>query len=189
MRMKMTRRTKRVVMVKVKEKRSRWIDPSRSQLFAYYSHDRDNYFSIPHCTQRLSSKNLRLTTTQSITDSVANGLTPDQIGRSVISGLTFKNRRRGIKQCYQDAMACDPEWPETKAALWPDDKACNHPELILRVFEAKLNRLCGDLSGTKQRAGYFGDEWRTVSLLYFVLCFSASAEMLKSRILFDSSAI
>ncbi|SCZ99557.1 BZ3500_MvSof-1268-A1-R1_Chr3-1g06096 [Microbotryum saponariae] len=35
-RMKMTRRTKRMVVVKVMQKRSRWIDPSGSQFFAYY---------------------------------------------------------------------------------------------------------------------------------------------------------
>ncbi|SGZ28511.1 BQ5605_C027g10358 [Microbotryum silenes-dioicae] len=67
-------------------------------------------------------------------------------------------------------MACDPEWPEIKAALWPDDKACNRPDLIARVFEAKLNRRDNDVFGNKQRAGCLGDEWRTVSLLYFVVC-------------------
>ncbi|SGZ24103.1 BQ5605_C023g09704 [Microbotryum silenes-dioicae] len=29
-----------------------------------------------------------------------------------------------------------------------------------RVFEAKLNRLCGNVLGNKQRAGCFGDGWR-----------------------------
>ncbi|SGY19533.1 BQ5605_C014g07674 [Microbotryum silenes-dioicae] len=131
---------------------------SRSQYFAYHLHERDDYFSIPHATQR-------------ITDAVANGLTPDQIGRSVILGSTFKNSPREITQRYQDAMACvvkygkpslfitvtcNPEWPEIKAALGPNDKACNRPDLIARVFEAKLNRLCDDVFGNKQRAGCFG---------------------------------
>ncbi|SGZ22835.1 BQ5605_C022g09549 [Microbotryum silenes-dioicae] len=120
-----------------------------------------------------SRKTLRFTTAQGINDSVANGLTPDQIGRSVILGVRFKKRPRGIMQRYQDAMACvvkhgkpllfitvtcAPEWTEIKAALWPNDKACNHPDLIVRVFEAKLNRLCDDGFGNKQRAGYFANE-------------------------------
>ncbi|SCZ94200.1 BZ3500_MvSof-1268-A1-R1_Chr12-2g03749 [Microbotryum saponariae] len=93
------------------------------------------------------------------------------------------SRPRENTQHYQDAMACvvkygkpslfitvtcNPEWPEIKAALGPSDQA---PDLIARVFEAKLNRLCDDIFGNKQRAGCLGDEWRTVSLLYFIVCF------------------
>ncbi|SCZ89755.1 BZ3500_MvSof-1268-A1-R1_Chr1-3g01557 [Microbotryum saponariae] len=92
-------------------------------------------------------------------------------------------RPRENTQHYQDAMACvvkygkpslfitvtcNPEWPANKVALGPNDQACNRPDLIARVFEAKLNRLCDDIFGNKQRAGCLGDEWRTVSLLYFV---------------------
>ncbi|SGY38113.1 BQ5605_C003g01960 [Microbotryum silenes-dioicae] len=159
---------------------------SRSQLLAYDLHKRDEYFSIPHCTQRgflafvmtdtprlrpidstylqLDQENLRLTTGQSIIS-----LTPDQAGCSVILGSTFKNRPRENTQRYQDAMACvvkhgkpslfitvtcNPEWPEVKAALGPNDQASNRPELIARAFESKLNRLCDDnVFGNKQRAG------------------------------------
>ncbi|SCZ95336.1 BZ3500_MvSof-1268-A1-R1_Chr11-2g03441 [Microbotryum saponariae] len=167
------------------ERGSRW-RVSRSQFFTYYLHKRDEYFSIPHCTQRaflafLHQESLRLTTGQGIIT-----LTPDQIGCSVILSSTFKNRPRENTQHYQDAMACvvkygkpslfitvtcNPEWPEIKAALGPNDQACNRPDLIARVFEAKLNRLCDDVLGNKQRAGCLGDEWRTISLLYFVVCF------------------
>ncbi|SGZ29688.1 BQ5605_C050g12477 [Microbotryum silenes-dioicae] len=169
---------------------------SRSQYFAYHLHERDDYFSIPHVTQRLflefvidgysqvetdrlnyirlHQESLRLTTAQGITDAVANGLTPDQIGRSVILGSTFKNSPREITQRYQDAMACvvkygkpslfitvtcNPEWPEIKAALGPNDKACNRPDLIARVFEAK--------SGNKRHAGCFGDECRMNGFCFF----------------------
>ncbi|SGY19811.1 BQ5605_C017g08325 [Microbotryum silenes-dioicae] len=159
---------------------------SRSQLLAYDLHKRDEYFSIPHCTQRaflafvmtdtprsrpidstylqLDQENLRLTTGQGIIS-----LTPDQAGCSVILGSTFKNRPRENTQRYQDAMACvvkhgkpslfitvtcNPEWPEIKAALGPNDQASNRPELIARAFESKLNRLCDDnVFGNKQRAG------------------------------------
>ncbi|KDE03576.1 hypothetical protein MVLG_05961 [Microbotryum lychnidis-dioicae p1A1 Lamole] len=51
-------------------------------------------------------------------------------------------------------VTCNPEWPEIKAALGPNDQACNRPELIARAFESKLNRLCDDdIFGNKQRAG------------------------------------
>ncbi|SGZ32290.1 BQ5605_C040g11847 [Microbotryum silenes-dioicae] len=152
---------------------------SRSQLFAYYLHKRDEYFSIPHCTQRaflafvmtdtprsrpinstylqLDQKNLRLTTSQGIIS-----LTPNQVGCSVILGST---------PSLFITVTCNPEWPEIKAALGPNDQACSRPELIARAFEAKLNRLCDDdVFGNKQRTGCLGDERRIVSLLYFVVC-------------------
>ncbi|SGZ28006.1 BQ5605_C026g10248 [Microbotryum silenes-dioicae] len=155
-------------------------------LLAYDLYKRDEYFSIPHCTQRgflafvmtdtprsrpidstylqLDQENLRLATGQGIIS-----LTPDQAGCSVILGSTFKNRPRKNTQHYQDAMVCvvkhgkpslfitvtcNPEWPEIKAALGPNDQASNQPELIARAFESKLNRLCDDnIFGNKQRAG------------------------------------
>ncbi|SDA05393.1 BZ3501_MvSof-1269-A2-R1_Chr12-1g03377 [Microbotryum saponariae] len=33
-------------------------------------------------------------------------------------------------------MMCDPKSPEIKAALGPNNKACNRPDLIAQVFEA-----------------------------------------------------
>ncbi|SCZ98939.1 BZ3500_MvSof-1268-A1-R1_Chr3-1g05721 [Microbotryum saponariae] len=84
-------------------------------IFAYSLHERDDYASIPHTTQletdrlnyiRLHQNNVRLTTAQGITDAVANGFTPDQIGCSVMLGSTFENSPREITQRYQDAMAC-----------------------------------------------------------------------------------
>ncbi|SGY53581.1 BQ5605_C006g03776 [Microbotryum silenes-dioicae] len=130
---------------------------------------------------QLDQENLRLTTGQGIIS-----LTPDQVGCLVILGSMFKNRPRENTQRYQDAMVCvvkygkpslfitvtrNPEWPEIKAALGPNDQACNRPELIARAFEAKLNRLCdNNVFGNKQRAGCLADEWRTFSLLYFVFC-------------------
>ncbi|SCZ87370.1 BZ3500_MvSof-1268-A1-R1_Chr2-2g04836 [Microbotryum saponariae] len=139
----------------------------------------------------LHQESLRFTTAQGITDAVADGLTPFQIGRSVILGSTFKNSPREFTQGYQDAMACvvkygkpslfitvtcNPEWPKIKAALGPNDQACNRPDLIARVLKAK--------SGNKQRAGCFGDEWRIMSLLYSVLFFN----LCSNHTLFDSPA-
>ncbi|SGY17574.1 BQ5605_C015g07824 [Microbotryum silenes-dioicae] len=181
MRMKTARKgTKRMVMVNVSVFRSFSYVPffSRSQYLAYYLHERGDYFSIPHATQRLflefvidgysqvetdrlnyirfHQETLRLTTAQGITDAVDNGLT---------------RIRLDVTQRYRDAMACvvkygkpslfitvtcNPDWPEIKAALGPNDQASNRPDLIARVFEAKLNRLCDDVFGNKQSAGCFG---------------------------------
>ncbi|SGY29312.1 BQ5605_C002g01040 [Microbotryum silenes-dioicae] len=50
-------------------------------------------------------------------------------------------------------VMCNPERPEIKAAArGPNDKTCNHPDIIARVFEAKLDRLCDDVLGNQQRA-------------------------------------
>ncbi|SGZ22749.1 BQ5605_C022g09537 [Microbotryum silenes-dioicae] len=119
---------------------------SRSQLFAYYLHKRDEYFSTPHCTQRAFLAFV-------MTDTLA----------------WPRIKPRENTQRYQDAMACvvkygkpslfitvtcNPKWPEIKAALGPNDQASNRPELIARAFESKLNRLCDDnVFGNKQRAG------------------------------------
>ncbi|SCZ98940.1 BZ3500_MvSof-1268-A1-R1_Chr3-1g05722 [Microbotryum saponariae] len=109
---------------------------------------------LPSRDRPTQQENLRLTTAQGITDAVANGFTPDQIGCSVMLGSTFENSPREITQRYQDAMACvvkhgkpslfiavtcNPEWFEIMAAQGPNDKACNRPDLIARVFEAKVN--------------------------------------------------
>ncbi|SGZ31375.1 BQ5605_C044g12161 [Microbotryum silenes-dioicae] len=165
MRMKTARKgTKRMVMAndEGQVKGSRW-RVSRSQFFAHYLPNATSTSQSRIAPSVPSWKNLRLTTTQGI-----NGLTPNQIGRSMTLGSTFKNRPRDITwQRYQDAMACvvkhgkppllitmtyGPEAPEIKAALGPNDKACNRPDLIARVFEAK--------SGNKRHAGCFGDECR-----------------------------
>ncbi|SGY65996.1 BQ5605_C004g02611 [Microbotryum silenes-dioicae] len=47
------------------------------------------------------------------------------------------------------------------AALGPNDKACNRPDLIARVFEAK--------SGNKRHAGCFGDECRMNGFGFFAV--------------------
>ncbi|SGY19833.1 BQ5605_C017g08340 [Microbotryum silenes-dioicae] len=108
-------------------------------------------------------------------------------------GSMFKIRPRDIMQRYQDAMACvvkhgkppllitmtcAPESPQTKAALGPNDKACNRPDLIARVFEAK--------SGSKRHAGCFGDECRMNGFCFF---FVLGFFNLKSRRLYNYPAI
>ncbi|SCZ94591.1 BZ3500_MvSof-1268-A1-R1_Chr12-3g03983 [Microbotryum saponariae] len=58
-------------------------------------------------------------------------------------------------------MMCDPKSPEIKAALGPNNKACNRPDLIARVFEAE--------SGNERHAGCFGNECRVNGFCFFAL--------------------
>ncbi|SGZ04895.1 BQ5605_C032g11096 [Microbotryum silenes-dioicae] len=155
MRMKTARKgTKRMVMAndEGQVKGSRW-RVSRSQFFARYLPKATSTSQSRIAPNVPSWKSLRLTKTQGI-----NGLTPNQIGRSMTLG-SIKNRPRDIMwQRYQDAMACvvkhgkppllitmtyDPELPEIKAALGPNDKACNRPDLIVQVFE--VNPVTSDM--------------------------------------------
>ncbi|SCZ97375.1 BZ3500_MvSof-1268-A1-R1_Chr4-2g07172 [Microbotryum saponariae] len=100
---------------------------------------------------RLHQENLRLTTAQGIAEAVANGLTPDQMGRyQGTMACVFKYEKPSLFI----TVTCIPGRSEILAALGPKDQACNRPDLIARVFEAKLNRLCDD--GNKQGAGCFG---------------------------------
>ncbi|SDA03070.1 BZ3500_MvSof-1268-A1-R1_Chr11-1g03290 [Microbotryum saponariae] len=162
-------RRRMVMVTRVKTKGTRWINPSLAfpalhPAFLPRVRDRRILPNSPAETDRRNhirfhQESLRLTTAQGITDAVANGLTPDQTGRSVILGSTVKTIPREITQRYQDATACvvehgnsllfitvtcKPGWPDIKAALGPNDKACGRLDLIARAFEAKLNRLCHD---------------------------------------------
>ncbi|SCZ98210.1 BZ3500_MvSof-1268-A1-R1_Chr7-1g09057 [Microbotryum saponariae] len=109
---------------------------------------------------RLHQENLRLTTAQGIAEAVANSLTPDQMGR--YQG-TMACVVKYEKPSLFITVTCIPGRPEIQAALGPKDQACNRPDLIARVFEAKLNRLCDD--GNKQGAGWW-DGARSISPVY-----------------------
>ncbi|SGZ23002.1 BQ5605_C022g09573 [Microbotryum silenes-dioicae] len=191
MRMKTARKgTKKMVMMNDDHQ-------GDEEYLAYYLHERGDYFSIPHATQRLllefvidgysqvdtdrinyirfHQENLRLTTVQGITDAVAHGLTPDQIGGFDAIAWVVKYGKFSLFI----TVTCNPEWPEIKAALGPNDKAYNSPDLIARVLKAK--------SGNKQRPGCFGDEW-----ILFLCCTSYCVFLtsaLKSSRLFDYPAI
>ncbi|SCZ99017.1 BZ3500_MvSof-1268-A1-R1_Chr7-1g09355 [Microbotryum saponariae] len=119
---------------------------SRSVIDGYSQVETDRLNSI-----RLHQENLLLTTAQGIAEAVANGLTPDQMGRyQGTMACVFKYEKPSLFI----TVTCIPGRPEVQAALGPKDQACNRPDLIARVFEAKLNRLCDD--GNKQGTGCFG---------------------------------
>ncbi|SGZ06140.1 BQ5605_C031g10921 [Microbotryum silenes-dioicae] len=66
---------------------------------------------------------------------------------------------RDITQRYQDAMACVVK--EGKPPLLITMTACNRPDLIARVFEAK--------SGNKRHAGCFGNECKMNGFCFFAV--------------------
>ncbi|SCZ94290.1 BZ3500_MvSof-1268-A1-R1_Chr12-2g03802 [Microbotryum saponariae] len=141
-------------------KGSRW-RVSRSQLFAHY---------LPNATSTSQSR-----IAPNVPSWIASRKPPPhhgpryhQLDPGQIGSLPMACVVKYGKPSLFITVTCNPEWPEIKAALGPSDQA---PDLIARVFEAKLNRLCDDVFGNKQRAGCLGDEWRTVSLLYFIVCF------------------
>jgi len=38
-------------------------------------------------------------------------------------------------------MTCNPQWPEILNELLPNQKACDRPDLIAKVFDIKLKAL------------------------------------------------
>ncbi|SGY95639.1 BQ5605_C036g11507 [Microbotryum silenes-dioicae] len=141
--------------------------------------EHDECFSIPHCNQRpflefviyeCTPKSRPIDSTHPV---ASREPTPHHDPRHQ---RLDPEPNRDITQRYQDAMACvvkhgkppllitmtyDPDSPEIKAALGPNDKACNRPDLIARVFEAK--------SGNKRHAGCFGDECKMNGFCFFAV--------------------
>ena len=83
-----------------------------------------------------------------------------QVGQKVILPASFIGGPRDMKRRYVDAMAlvqksgrhdifitmtCNPAWPEIKEAMLRTDEAHNRPDLLSRVFHAKVNILKEDL--------------------------------------------
>ncbi|XP_021737552.1 uncharacterized protein LOC110704077 [Chenopodium quinoa] len=91
---------------------------------------------------------------QRVLDSIQDGETSAiNIGRRVILPPTFIGGPRDMKRRYLNAMAlvqrfgkpdlfvtmtCNANWPEIKAELAPGELAQNRPDLVARIFRAKL---------------------------------------------------
>ena len=108
----------------------------------------------------------------------ASGVTtpPQPVGTPVILPCTFGGSPRSLHQNYLDSMAliarfgkpdlfitatANPGWLEIQQNLRPGETAANRPELVARVFRAKLRRLLELL--TKEHA--FG---RCVAYTYVI---------------------
>ncbi|SGY60744.1 BQ5605_C007g04479 [Microbotryum silenes-dioicae] len=103
----------------------------------------DEYFSIPHCTHG------------PFLESVIYGYTPSRDRSTLHIRLHQENLHLTTTQGI-NGLAPNPIGRCTGA-----DKACNRPDLIARVFEAK--------SGNKRHAGCFGDECKMNGFCFFAV--------------------
>ncbi|SGY46795.1 BQ5605_C001g00472 [Microbotryum silenes-dioicae] len=103
----------------------------------------DEYFSIPHCTHG------------PFLESVIYGYTPSRDLSTLHIRLHQENLHLATTQGI-NGLAPNPIGRCTGA-----DKACNRPDLIARVFEAK--------SGNKRHAGCFGDECKMNGFCFFAV--------------------
>jgi hypothetical protein len=106
-------------------------------------------------------------------DPAANG---EDLGQRYILPSTFSGSSRSMIQNCQDALAinrhfhgadlfltmtANPNWPEIKEALLPGQTTADRPDLVDRVFKAKVNQLKADLF----KHGYLG---RTVARVWTI---------------------
>ncbi|KAL3848720.1 hypothetical protein ACJIZ3_010602 [Penstemon smallii] len=105
---------------------------------------------------------LRVESLQGITDSLhVDGQTdPSQIGQKVILPSSFIGGPRDMRKRYVNAMAlverfgkpdlfltmtCNPNWKEIRKHLLPSQLPHDRPDLIARVFKAKLEEFKDDI--------------------------------------------
>ncbi|KAM3203545.1 hypothetical protein P3L10_031171 [Capsicum annuum] len=83
-----------------------------------------------------------------------------KIGKQMFLSITFMGGPRDMRRRYLDAIAlvqhfkkpnlfltmtCNPTWLEIKEHLLPTDEAQNRPDLISRVFRAKVEEIKTDI--------------------------------------------
>ena len=105
---------------------------------------------------------IRADTYQGLTDAVAADPTTHgrDLGQRLILPSTFTGSSRNMIQNCQDALAinrhfhgadlfltmtADPNWPEIKEALLPGQIPEDRPDLVVRVFHAKVEEIKADL--------------------------------------------
>jgi len=118
---------------------------------------------------RLNQSKLRVELYKGLEDAVATNVEADwaQLGKRFILPSTFTGSTRCMQQHLQDALAinrfygggdlfvtmtANPNWPEIKDALFPGQSANERPDLVVRVFHAKLTSLIKEIRG-----GVLGD--------------------------------
>ena len=110
---------------------------------------------------RHNQKVIRAELYRGIIDSIEIGETRGaEVGKRIILPATFTGGPRDMRKRYMDAMAlvqrfgkpdlfltmtCNPNWPEIKEELGDIDEAQNRPDLVSRIFKAKLEELKADL--------------------------------------------
>ncbi|KDR69847.1 hypothetical protein GALMADRAFT_214918 [Galerina marginata CBS 339.88] len=120
-----------------------------------------------------NQKTLRTKSANGLTDAIAAdaNATGENIGQRVILPSSFQGSTRNMIQNCQDALAinhyfqgadlfitvtADPNWPEIKAELEPGQTASDRPDLVVRVFHAKVQQILKDLNtdGIMGKVGY-----------------------------------
>ncbi|XP_027177750.1 uncharacterized protein LOC113776901 [Coffea eugenioides] len=110
---------------------------------------------------RNKQNKLRTEAYQGLLDVIAKGHTNgSDVGKRIILPASFIGGPRDMRRRYMDAMTlvqrygkpdifltmtCNPSWPEIKNHLLETDEAQNQPDLITRVFRAKIEQLKEDL--------------------------------------------
>src|SRR5260221_5717184 len=110
---------------------------------------------------KLNQKKLRIELYKGLQDAVARvDSNFDQLGKRFILSSSFTGSTRNMQQHLQDALAinryygggdlfitmtCNSAWPEIKDALLPGQKPSDRPDLVVRVFFAKLKALIKEI--------------------------------------------
>ena len=83
-------------------------------------------------------------------------VTDEVISRCIVLPSTFTGGERYYRQRFQDSLAivrkvgkpdffitftCNPDWPEILAELAPGQKPTDRPDICVRVFKQKLDKL------------------------------------------------
>src|SRR6267142_1986378 len=126
------------------------------EIWAVAEQNRLNY-------HRHNQKQLHVEVYQGLQDAVAADadVDPNELGMHFILPSTFAGSTHNMQQHSQDALAinryfgggdlfitmtANPAWPEITSALMYDQKAPDHPDLVVRVFQAKLQSLLKDIA-------------------------------------------
>jgi hypothetical protein len=127
---------------------------------------------------RHNQSTIRAETYRGLTDAVTEDPTTDgqEIGQRLILPSSFSGSSRNMIQHCQDALAinrhfhggdffltmtADPNWPEIKEALLPGQSVADRPDLVVRVFHAKVEEIKADLF----KHGHLG---KAVALVYTI---------------------
>ena len=112
---------------------------------------------------RQNQGKLRTEVYEGMVDAVAANADADwsQVGTRFILPSSFSGSTRHMQQLCQDALAinryygggdlfitmtANPGWPEVVSALFPGQHASDRPDLVVRVFRAKLRSLIKDIT-------------------------------------------
>ena len=117
----------------------------------------DNYVKLESMRldyYRHHQKKMRQEHYQGIMDSVIYGVHQgERVGTRIYLPATFIGGPRDMRHRYLDCMSlvqeygkpdlfitmtCNPQWPEIKECLQKGEEAHNRPDLLARVFKAKL---------------------------------------------------